>query len=252
MEVRGRIGLLLVTNLQLAICNPMAQTLRHRWDLTPSQAIALQKELAGRVEQTPIASPVRTIGAVDCATFDRGRQLIATAVLMAADSLEVIARAYAVAPIRMPYIPGLLSFREAPTELEAIDQLPAPPDLLMVDGAGRAHPRRLGIGAHLGLWLPMPVIGVAKSRLCGEHRSVALKRGRQVNLLDNGEVIGKVVRTRDGVKPLYISVGNHITLEEAVAWTLRTARRTRLPEPIRAAHQMAAQLKVNLQLTMDE
>lgn len=224
----------------------MVETIRHTWDVTPAEAIALQKELAGRVEQVRISAPVETIGAVDCAFLAGGKQIVATAVVMAAGSLEVIARAYAVAPVLMPYIPGLLTFREAPTELEALGELPVLPDLLLVDGAGRAHPRRLGIAAHLGLWVKMPTIGVAKSRLCGEHRPVGATRGRQVNLLDEGEVIGKVVRTRDNVKPLYISVGNRITLEEAVSWTLRTATRTRLPEPIRAAHHMAAELKARL------
>jgi deoxyribonuclease V len=225
--------------------------IRHTWDVTPAEAIALQKELAGRVEQAPITAPVETIGAVDCAFLAAGRQIVATAVVMEAASLAVIARAYAVAAVKMPYIPGLLSFREAPAELEALAELPQQPDLLLVDGAGRAHPRRLGIAAHLGLWLPMPTIGVAKSRLCGEHRALGARRGSSVRLLDEGEVIGKVVRTRDGIKPLYVSVGNRITLDEAVAWTLRTATRSRLPEPIRAAHHMAAELKGNLQFTID-
>jgi deoxyribonuclease V len=231
--------------LLMELTTPMT-TIRHTWDVTPAEAIALQKELAGRVEQVRLTAAVETIGAVDCAFLAGGKQIVATAVVMGAKSLEVIARAYAVAPVKMAYIPGLLTFREAPAELEALAELPVEPDLLLVDGAGRAHPRRLGIAAHLGLWLPMPTIGVAKSRLCGEHRAVGATRGSSVKLLDEGEVIGKVVRTRDHVQPLYISVGNRITLEEAVAWTLRTATRTRLPEPIRAAHHMAGELKKKL------
>jgi deoxyribonuclease V len=224
----------------------MSDPIRHTWDLMPKEAIALQRELAGRVEQVAVLREIQTIGAVDCALLNNGRELIAAAVVMAADSLEIIAQAYAIDAIRMPYIPGLLSFREAPTELEAIAQLPIQPDLLLVDGAGRAHPRRLGIAAHLGLWLPMPTIGVAKSRLCGEHRPVGRRRGGRVRLLDQGEVVGAVVRTRDDIKPLFVSVGNRITLDEAVRWTIRTATKARLPEPIRAAHHLATQLKIKL------
>ena len=224
----------------------MSAPIRHSWDLTPSQAIALQKELAGRVEQTPIAAAVRRVGAVDCALLAGGRQIVAAAVVMEADSLELIAQAYAVAAVRMPYVPGLLTFREAPAELEALAQLPVRPDLLLVDGAGRGHPRRLGIASHLGLWLPAPTIGVAKSRLCGEHEPVGPRRGDRAALIDHEEVVGAVLRTRDNVKPVYVSVGNRITLEEAVQWTLRTGRQTRLPEPIRAAHRLASELKARL------
>ncbi len=221
----------------------MADGIRHSWDLTPREAIALQRRLADRVRHEPCASPVNTVGGVDCAFTAGGRRIVAAAVLMEAATGEMIARAYAVDSVRMPYIPGLLSFREAPAELAAIDQLPRRPDLLLVDGSGVAHPRRLGIASHLGLWLELPVIGVAKSRLCGTHRPVGRRRRCRVRLVDDGAVIGAVVRTRDDVRPVYVSVGHRITLDEAVAWTLRTARRYRLPEPIRAADRVAGQLK---------
>ncbi len=224
----------------------MAEPIKHSWNLTPKEAIALQRELAARVEQVSVTRPVKLIGAVDCATLHKGREIIAAAVVMEADSLELVAQAYALGPALMPYIPGLLSFREAPIELEALAQLPIQPDLVLVDGAGRAHPRRLGIAAHLGLWLPMPTIGVAKSRLCGEHRAVGQRRGSRVRLIDHGEVVGAVVRTRHDVKPLFISVGNRITLDEAVAWMLRTATKSRLPEPIRAADHLAGELEARL------
>jgi deoxyribonuclease V len=171
---------------------------------------------------------------------------VAAAVLMEVPSMETIASAYAVAGVRMPYVPGLLSFREAPTELEAVGQLPEGPDLLLVDGAGIAHPRRLGIASHLGLWLGIPTVGVAKSRLCGRHRTLGRTTGCSVRLMDNDEVIGRVVRTRDGVKPVYVSIGHCITLAEAAKWTLRTTRGYRLPEPIRAADRMAGKLKTAL------
>jgi len=221
----------------------MTDGIRHSWNLTPREAIALQRQLAARVRHETVAGPVNTVGGVDCAFTAGGRQIIAAAVLMDAATFEVIARAYAVESVRMPYVPGLLSFREAPAELAAIGQWPRRPDLLLVDGGGVAHPRRLGIASHLGLWLDLPTIGVAKSRLCGAHRSVGCRRRCRVRLLDDGDVIGAVVRTRDDVRPVYVSVGHRITLDEAVAWTLRTARRYRLPEPIRAADRMAGQLK---------
>jgi len=223
-----------------------SEPIRHSWRLTPSEAIALQRRLADRVRCEPVAGPVRTLGGIDCAFLDEGRQIVAAAVLMDAKSLETIAGAYAIEPVRMPYVPGLLSFREAPTELAAIEQLPQRPDLLLVDGAGRAHPRRLGIASHLGLWLDIPTIGVAKSRLCGRHRPVGRRRGCCCRLIDHDEVVGGVLRTRQDVKPVFVSPGHLVTLQEALKWTLRTARKYRLPEPIRAADHMAAELKRRL------
>lgn len=224
----------------------MAEPIRHEWNVPPRQAVELQRALAGKVEHTPVAGEVRTVAGVDCAFFDGGRQIVAAAVLLDAGTLERIAAAYAVAAVRFPYVPGLLTFREAPAELEAIAQLPRRPDLLMVDGAGVAHPRRIGIAAHVGLWLALPTIGVAKSRLCGQHEPVDVERGSTRPLTDRGEVVGQVVRTRAGVRPLYVSVGQCITLDEAVAWTLRCAPRYRLPEPTRAADRLAAELKARL------
>lgn len=224
----------------------MTETIRHSWDLSAREAIALQKELAGRVQQVSIQRPVRTVAGVDCAFFDQGRQIVAAAVLMDAQTLDTIATAYSVSAVHFPYVPGLLTFREAPTELDAIAQLPQRPDLLMVDGAGIAHPRRLGIAAHLGLWLGLPTIGVAKSRLFGKHRAVGQARGSVAELTDHDEVIGAVLRTRDAVRPLFISVGNCITLEESLKWVLRCAKGYRLPEPTRAADRVAGQLKTGL------
>ena len=140
-----------------------SETIRHSWDLTAREAIGLQRELATRILERPVPGPVRTVAGVDCAFLDEGRQIVAAAVLMDAATLEVIVSAYAVAAVRIPYIPGLLSFREAPAELEAIRELPEMPDLLLVDGAGRAHPRRLGIASHVGLWVGAATVGVARN-----------------------------------------------------------------------------------------
>ncbi len=230
----------------IGIMSSMAETIQHRWDLDPRQAIALQRDLAGRVREVPLGGPVRTVGGVDCAFLRGGREIVAATVLMDVGSLEIIARAYAVEPTPRPYQPGLLSFREAPAELSALAELPEQPDLLLVDGAGIAHPRRLGIAAHLGLWTGLPTIGVAKSRLCGRHRAVGRRRRCCTQLRDGQQVIGGVLRTRDDVKPLFVSIGHNITLPEALKWVLRTARQYRLPEPVRAADRMAAQLKAGL------
>jgi deoxyribonuclease V len=140
-------------------------------------------------------------------------------------------------------VPGLLSFREAPAILEAVRALPRRGDLLMCDGQGLAHPRGMGLASHVGLWLDSPTIGVAKSRLCGEHRQVGQRRGSRTPLLLDGAVVGSVVRTRTGVRPLYVSVGHRITLTEAIGWTLRCTRGVRLPEPTRQADQYVGRLK---------
>ncbi len=144
--------------------------------------------------------------------------------------------------ITFPYIPGLLSFREAPLCLSALRSLQCQPDLILADGQGRAHPRRFGIACHIGVELEIPTIGVAKSILTGRFESLGSERGATAPLVTRGEVVGMAVRTRTGVSPVYVSVGNLITLEEAVAWTLNAVQKVRLPEPSRRAHRAAQQL----------
>ncbi|MCE5279680.1 MAG: deoxyribonuclease V [Planctomycetaceae bacterium] len=214
----------------------------HRWNISPRQAIALQRRLARRVIAEPLAAPVRTIAGTDCAFLDDGRKIAAVAVLCDARTLSPLASAVEVRACTFPYVPGLLSFREAPAVIAAIEKLPQRPDLLMCDGQGIAHPRGLGLASHVGLLLDLPTIGVAKSRLCGEHRKSGLKRGNRAQLIFDGNKVGVALRTRDGVNPLYISVGHRITLEQAIRWTLR-ASRFRLPEPTRLAHQTVSRFK---------
>jgi deoxyribonuclease V len=155
-----------------------------------------------------------------------------------ADSAGVVDTRVAHAPCRFPYVPGLLSFRELPAVLRALRMLRTVPDVVLCDAQGRAHPRRLGLASHLGLWLPMPTVGCAKSRLCGEHEEPEAARGAHTPLLDRGELVGVVLRTRVGVKPAYISVGNSIDLPSAVRVVLSATTRYRLPEPARLAHQL--------------
>ncbi len=216
--------------------------LRHRWDISPRRAIALQRELAARVRIERISGQVRTIAGTDCAFAAGGKRIVAVAVLCDASTLEVIASANVEQPCRFPYVPGLLSFREAPAVIAAVKRLPNRPDLLMCDGQGLAHPRRLGLACHVGLWLDLPTIGTAKSRLCGRHRPVGNNRRCRVQLRHKGEIIGAVLRTRTSVKPLYVSVGHRATLDDAVRWTLRCARKFRLAEPVRQAHMLVTSL----------
>jgi len=168
-----------------------------------------------------------------------GRIRAAVAVLDA-DSLELAESAVVSVTARFPYVPGLLSFREAPAVLLALSRLRQPPDLLLCDGQGIAHPRRLGIACHLGLVSGLPSIGVAKSRLVGSYREPGAARGDWSELRDGEEIIGAVLRSRQGVKPLFVSIGHRVCLQTAIAWTLRCVTRYRLPETTRAAHRLAS------------
>jgi deoxyribonuclease V len=210
--------------------------LRHSFDLSFAEARALQESLRGRVLERELRRPVRRVGGVDV-SYDRGSPvLFAAVVVLDVESAEVVEVAGARARAIFPYVPGYLSFREIPPLLRAFAALSEPPDLLIVDGHGRAHPRRFGIACHLGVLLDLPTVGCAKSRLVGTHREPGPRRGATTRLLEGREVIGSVVRTRDRVKPVYVSVGHRITLDEARRSILSLARGTRLPEPIRAAH----------------
>jgi deoxyribonuclease V len=157
-----------------------------------------------------------------------------------AGTLECIESTCIDVEIRFPYIPGLLSFREGPAVIAALDRLRTVPDLLIIDGQGLAHPRRFGLACHIGVYTGLPAIGCAKSRLCGTHRMPGRKRGARAVLKDRGDVIGAVVRTRTGVKPVYVSIGHRIDLETGIAWVLRCCTWYRLPETTRQAHRLAS------------
>jgi deoxyribonuclease V len=157
---------------------------------------------------------------------------------------RVIETASAIKPSRFPYVPGLLSFREGPALIAAARKLKCEPDVLMFDGHGRAHPRRFGIATHMGLVFDRPSIGCAKSRLCGAHKDPPPERGRHVPLVDGDEKIGRVLRTRHGLKPVYVSVGYKVTIDDAVRVCLECCTKYRLPEPARLAHQLVTQAKV--------
>jgi len=179
----------------------------------------------------------RLVAGVDVSFNRRDPLLFAAVVVSTFPDLEPVEVCTASRETRFPYVPGYLSFREIPVLLDAFAKLEHTPELLVCDGHGRAHPRRFGLACHLGVLLDLPSIGCAKSRLVGRHREPGPRRGAHTQLREGGQVIGEVVRTREGVKPVYVSVGHRITLASARRLTLRMARRYRLPEPTRAAHR---------------
>lgn len=221
----------------------------HDWNITPDAAIRLQKELAARlISDRPLdLDAIRLVAGVDVSVKPDAagvpQSQAAIAVLTFPD-LTVVETALAHMPTPFPYIPGLLSFREGPVLEAAFAGLQSEPDVFIFDGMGRAHPRRIGIAAHMGLWLNRPTIGCGKTLLVGHHTEPPIERGGYANLVDRGELIGVALRTRDKVKPVYISPGHLCDLPSAIALTLRCVTRYRLPEPIRAAHHAAGEFDV--------
>lgn len=215
----------------------------HPWDLTPTEARAFQSELAKSVNSTTPLAPYRTLAATDV-SFDRGGvSLFAAVVVVDALTFEIIERAELSAPARFPYVPGLLSFREAPCLINAFNRLKNRPDVVLCDGQGIAHPRRLGIASHLGLVLDIPTVGCAKSRLCGHYDEPGLDQGARSPLVDQGEVVGAVLRTRSRIAPLFVSPGHRCDLESAVKLVLATTRKYRLPIPSRMAHEYVNEIR---------
>ncbi|WP_110648971.1 deoxyribonuclease V [Salinicola peritrichatus] len=233
----------------------MPHTPLHDWNLTPEAAIALQKQLAPRIVREDALGAVATIAGMDIGFEDAGETTRAALVLLDWPSLTLLEQVVHREPTRMPYVPGLLSFREIPAALGAFERLSRRPDLVMVDGQGIAHPRRLGIASHLGLWLDLPTIGVGKSRLCGQFGEVPLEKGAWTSLSDRRReedpddvalddrgrvVIGAVLRSRENVKPLFVSSGHRLSLATAVDWVVRCLGTTKLPEPTRLADRLAS------------
>lgn len=211
------------------------------WDGSPAAAREMQKQLAGKVVLEDDFASLRLIAGVDVGFEEGGKITRAAVVLLDAESLEPVAQALARIPTCMPYIPGLLSFRELPAVLHALESLGQTPDLIFSDGHGIAHPRSLGIAAHLGVITGLPTIGVAKKILTGQHAPLGERRGDQVDLLDKGgKVIGTVLRSKDKVRPLIISPGNRVSLATAPQLVMRYVTRYRLPEPTRLADRLAS------------
>lgn len=212
----------------------------HRWDLTPDEARAVQEKLRARIvadRPLPLES-ITYVAGVDISIKDEVAR--AAIVVVRLPSLAVAEVALAERPVTFPYVPGLLAFREGPVFLEALAKLQQRPDVLIFDGHGLAHPRRMGIACHLGLWTGIPSLGCAKSILVGRHEEVGAQPGAWKPLLHNGEVIGVALRTREGTTPVYVSVGHLADLDSARALVLRCGAGYRLPEPTRQAHRAAS------------
>ncbi|MCX7009004.1 MAG: deoxyribonuclease V [Kiritimatiellaeota bacterium] len=220
---------------------------RHRWDLMPRAAIALQEKLRGKVVVAPLPplGDGALIAGTDISYDTHSDRLFAAVVVLRLPSLDLVEQATAVDRAQFPYVPGLLSFREIPSLLKCFRQLSMTPDAVLVDGQGYAHPRRFGLACHLGWLLELPTIGCAKSILCGSFDRLAAQRGATAPLVHRDETVGLAVRTRAGVQPMYISIGHRAELAGAEKLVLCCATRYRLPEPTRAAHILGNQLRLS-------
>jgi len=208
------------------------------WEVTPAQAVELQRQRASRVERQRRVQNLRSVAGVDAAY--RGGQVRAAVAVFSFPELELVQTAVVEQPVRFPYVPGLLSFREAPAVVSAIEQLSSLPDVLLCDGQGIAHPRRFGIACHLGVLLDLPSVGCAKSLLCGQYREpLGVEAGSAVAVYDRGELVARALRTRTGVRPVFVSIGHRVDLDFACWLVLQCCRGFRLPEPIRWADRLS-------------
>jgi len=217
----------------------------HEWDLSCKEAIEIQRQLASQVRFAAMKKRPKIIAGLDCAFSKDGKRIFASAVVIDLSDFSIIETTTAARKVDFPYIPGLLSFREAPACIDAIEKLKNTPDVFIVDGQGIAHPRRLGIASHIGLLIDKPTIGCAKSRLIGTFDEPGRRKGSFSPLVDSDEKIGVVLRTRTDVKPVFVSVGHKCTLEDAISIILECTTKYRLPEPSRLAHQLVGQAKLD-------
>ena len=218
----------------------MAEPL-HSWNLTPREAVDLQRRLAGLVECEDRFGALKRIAGVDVSYNAASDRFAAAAIVLDPETLAPIEQAVVFGRPAFPYVPGLFSFRELPPALEALAQLKQRPDLVVCDGQGLAHPRRFGLACHLGVWTGLPVIGCAKTRLTGQHDEPGPSRGSEAALTDKGEVIGTVLRTRERVAPVYVSTGHRVSLASACRIILQLAPRYRLPETTRLADRLVGE-----------
>jgi deoxyribonuclease V len=212
------------------------------WPKNAKEAVAIQNSLRSKVKTTNDLGKIKIIAGIDCSYDIKNNLSKAVIVVMDIDTLKPIETVVAEMETDFPYIPGLLSFREIPVILRAFEKLKTTPDLLMVDGQGIAHPRRLGIAAHLGVLTDLPSIGVAKSRLIGHYQEPNLNKGDMSALIDKEEMIGTVLRSKDKVKPLFISAGHKIDNDTSVKLVQRCLTKYRLPEPTRIADKISKQI----------
>lgn len=225
----------------------------HSWQVSIVQALDIQAKLAAQVSRKSEVITPRFIAGVDIST-NRGEGMATGAVVVLNyPELKLVETKIVTGKLDFPYVPGLLSFRESPLTLAACEKLTLIPDLMLVDGQGVAHPRRMGLASHLGLFLNMPTIGCAKSRLCGSHNVPGVEPGNYAEVADRGDIIGAALRTKLGVKPVYVSTGHKVDLQTAIYWVLECCRGYRLPEPTRLAHLAAVgNLKLETNAVMSE
>ena len=215
----------------------------HPWVKTVAEAKEIQEQLSKKVITSDCLGEVKYVAGVDIGFEDNYAISKAAVAVLSYPKLELVETAIARIPTAFPYVPGYLSFREIPAILAALPQLNTTPDLILCDGQGLAHPRRLGLACHLGVLLDLPTIGVAKSLLIGKHEEVALERGSQKPLSDKDETIGVVLRSRTNVKPIYVSVGHKISLPTAIVYVMGCLTKYRLPETTRWADKLASNKK---------
>lgn len=216
----------------------------HDWNLDPRRAIELQKQLAYEVvAEDRIDAPVRTVAGIDLGYDAKNDTSRAVVVVLSFPQLELIESAEALLPIQFPYVPGLLSFRETPVAVKALEKLTVTPDLILCDGQGLAHPRKFGIACHIGLITNVPTLGVAKSLLVGKFETLGETRGSTAPLMYKNEQVGTALRTKDKTQPVYVSAGHRISLATATEYVLQCAPKYRLPETTRLADKMASYRK---------
>ncbi|WP_414619426.1 deoxyribonuclease V [Calothrix sp. CCY 0018] len=214
---------------------------RHDWNLTTSEAKAIQEKLQKEViTEDKFKEPVKYVAGVDMGFEDNGKTSRAAVAVLSFPDLQLQEQSIAKRPTSFPYIPGFLSFREIPAVLDALEKINTIPDIILCDGQGIAHPRRMGIASHLGVIIDMPTIGVAKSWLIGNYEEVSQEKGSWQPLIHKNETIGAVLRTRSNVKPVYVSSGHRISLPTAIDYVLRCTPKYRLPETTRIADKLAS------------
>lgn len=221
----------------------MSITQLHSWDVTPAEAVALQKKLRDRIVLQPLPEKIELIAGADISFNRYSDEIYAGIVILQLPKLNIVARTGVQSIAKFPYVPGLLSFREAPSLLEVWEKLSVRPDVLVLDGQGIAHPRRLGIAAHLGLLIDLPTIGCGKTLLTGKYEEPEEIAGSASPLIDKGEVIGAVLRTKNRVKPVYISPGHKADIQSSVELMMRCVTKYRIPEPTRQAHLFVNELR---------
>ena len=212
----------------------------HGWQVSTTQALDIQLRLAAGVSRVSEVTTPRFVAGVDISAGRAQGMATGAVVILNYPELRLVETKIVSGKLGFPYVPGLLSFRESPLILDACEELIVTPDLILVDGQGVAHPRRMGLASHLGLFLNTPTIGCAKYRLCGSHKGLGVEPDSYAELVDSGEIIGAALRTKLGVKPVYVSIGHKVDLQTAIHWVLECCQGYRLPEPARLAHLAAS------------